>query len=401
MHLPLAGKAPLDLQGLSREPVTGLYVHVPFCFHKCHYCDFYSIPSQTDERMRAFVDRLLAEAALWRASAVELRPRTIFFGGGTPSLLPLDAMRRLLEGLQSLFDLAQVDEWTIEVNPATAERDYCCMLRECGATRLSFGAQSFDRAELKMLERHHNPDDVARSVALARAAGFERINVDLIFGIPGQTMRSWLHSLETAISLGTPHISCYALTYEPNTPMAVKKRVGTIVAIDEAVELQMLQETRRRLAVKGMAPYEVSNFARPGEACRHNLLYWDGGSYLGFGPSAASHVHGVRWKNRGHIGEWERAIDDSTLPAAEVEQLTQPQRMGEHAMLRLRLTDGIDVADFAARWNDDPITRFADPITRYGRQGLLVASEKSIRLTEAGVAVADAIAAEFLTTAGR
>jgi len=303
--------------------------------------------------------------------------------------------------VQSLFDLAQVDEWTIEVNPATAERDYCCMLRECGATRLSFGAQSFDRAELKMLERHHNPDDVARSVALARAAGFERINVDLIFGIPGQTMRSWLHSLETAISLGTPHISCYALTYEPNTPMAVKKRVGTIVAIDEAVELQMLQETRRRLAVKGMAPYEVSNFARPGEACRHNLLYWDGGSYLGFGPSAASHVHGVRWKNRGHIGEWERAIDDSTLPAAEVEQLTQPQRMGEHAMLRLRLTDGIDVADFAARWNDDPITRFADPITRYGRQGLLVASEKSIRLTEAGVAVADAIAAEFLTTAGR
>lgn len=181
--------AALHPRQLPRARVPGLYVHVPFCFHKCHYCDFYSITRQTPQRMERFVDLLLREGDMWTGEdAPVVSPRTIFFGGGTPSLLPLEQMRRLIAGLRERYDFSEVDEFTVEVNPATASLEYCQMLRESGVDRLSFGAQSFDRAELKTLERHHDPEDVPRSVALARAARFSRLNVDLIYAIPGDAV---------------------------------------------------------------------------------------------------------------------------------------------------------------------------------------------------------------------
>src|SRR5438552_11534713 len=211
------------IDSVPRQIVPGLYVHIPFCFHKCHYCDFYSITRQSTDRMQRFVDLILREAELWSGRC---RPRTVFFGGGTPSLLPFAEMRRLLIGLRQRFDFSQTQEWTIEVNPATANFEYCQMLRKHGVDRLSFGGQSFNPSELKMLERHHDPQDVPRSIDIARRAGFDRLNVDLIYAIPGQSLNSWLQSLESTIALGTSHISCYGLTYEPNTPMAVRKRLG-------------------------------------------------------------------------------------------------------------------------------------------------------------------------------
>src|SRR4051812_35920168 len=213
LGLPRAELHPRDL---PRAVVPGLYVHVPFCFHKCHYCDFYSITRQTPERMTRFVDLMLREADMWEGA---VRPQTVFFGGGTPSLLPIDQMRRLILGLHERFDFSDLNEWTVEVNPATASLEYCAMLHESGVDRLSFGAQSFDRDELKTLERHHDPDDVPRSIELARAAGFQRLNVDLIYAIPGQSIESWSRSLDAAIALNIPHISAYNLTYEPNTPI--------------------------------------------------------------------------------------------------------------------------------------------------------------------------------------
>ena len=177
--------------------VPALYVHIPFCFHKCHYCDFYSITRQTPDRMARFVDLILREAEMWCGTETSgSRPvtnfRTIFFGGGTPSLLPLPEMQRLIKGLRDRFDLSTIDEWTVECNPATVTPEYCAMLFNAGVNRLSFGAQSFNPAELKMLERHHDPEDVPRSIAMARAAGFKRLNVDLIYAVPGQTLASWM-----------------------------------------------------------------------------------------------------------------------------------------------------------------------------------------------------------------
>jgi oxygen-independent coproporphyrinogen-3 oxidase len=378
------------------QHVDALYVHVPFCFHKCHYCDFYSITRQTPDRMARFVDLVLAEADLWRQEGPTVRPRTIFFGGGTPSLLPIGQMDRLLAGLRERFDFSLLDEWTVEVNPATTDLDYCRLLRRRGVTRLSFGAQSFDERELAQLERHHKPEQVGQSIAIARDAGFERLNVDLIFAIPGQTLESWQRSLDTALALGTPHVSAYALTYEPNTPMAVKKRLGQVRSASEELELEMLMHTRQVLGEAGLEAYEVSNFAVPGEACRHNLNYWTGGSYLGLGPSAASHVHGTRFRNKPHLGEWEQALDRRELPVVDFERLTDRQRRGETVMLMLRLRDGVDRDAYAARFGSDVADDFADAIAPLRDNGLLLISPNRVSLTEKAIPVADAVAAEFL-----
>jgi oxygen-independent coproporphyrinogen-3 oxidase len=397
MTLSLAAIPTLRPIDLPAAQVPGLYVHVPFCFHKCHYCDFYSITRQTPQRMQEFVDRILAEADIWMAQNRQtFQPRTIFFGGGTPSLLPIEQMSRLIEGLKQRIDFSQLREWTVEVNPATASAEYCNMLRENGVDRLSFGAQSFDRNELAMLERHHDPNDVPRSLELARNAGFSRLNVDLIYAIPGQNFESWQRSLEAAISLGLSHYSCYGLTYEPNTPMAVKKRLGHFKAAEDELELKMMHHTRQRLAEMNCPAYEISNYAAAGEECQHNLLYWDGGNYLGLGPSAASHVEGHRFKNRPHLGEWETAIDRGELPASDVEILSPRQRAGERVMLRLRLTGGLNFADFSARSGLDARSVYADQIDRLHALGLLEVDDQAFRLSAAGLNVADAVAGEFL-----
>jgi oxygen-independent coproporphyrinogen-3 oxidase len=312
-------------------------------------------------------------------------------------------MRRLITGLRERFDFSLVDEFTVEANPATLSDEFAAMLHDVGVDRLSFGAQSFDRAELATLERHHDPDDVPRSIAIARRAGFTRLNVDLIYAIPGQTLEKWSQSLEQAIALDTPHLSAYGLTYEPNTPIAVKKRLGTMIPADESLELDMMRFTRCRLAEVNRPAYEISNYALPstgsgqaGEECRHNLVYWTGGSYIGLGPSAASHVHGWRWKNRPHLGEWENAIEADRLPATDVEQLTPSQRAGELAMLLLRLTEGLNFAAFADRTGRDARQLFAAQIAQLAPTGLITVDDRSIRLTERGLGVADAVAAEFL-----
>jgi oxygen-independent coproporphyrinogen-3 oxidase len=351
--------------------------------------------------MERFVDLILREAELWAAAraASGLLPRTVFFGGGTPSLLPLQAMARLVQGLAARFDLSQCTEWTVEANPATVDLEYCRMLIENGINRISMGAQSFDHRELATLERHHDPSDVPKSIEIARAAGFARLNVDLIFAIPGQSSQSWLHSLEAAIELGTEHLSCYGLTYEPNTPLAVRKRLGQVRAAAEELELHMLRAARRRLADAGLPAYEISNFARPGKECRHNLLYWTGGKYVGLGPAAASHVGGWRWRNRPHLGEWENAIEAGELPAIEAENLPPLHRAGELAMLLLRLSRGLNFAEFTAASGYDARALFAEVIERLGGHGLLEADNGSLRLSDVGLPVADAIAAEFLSAA--
>jgi oxygen-independent coproporphyrinogen-3 oxidase len=270
------------------------------------------------------------------------------------------------------------------------------MLKAAGVDRLSFGAQSFDAGELKTLERHHVPEDVFRSVEMARCAGFERLNLDLIFAIPGQDLASWQRSLECALKIETTHLSCYALTFEPNTPIAVRRRLGQLKSVAEEVELQMLHATRDRMAVAGLPAYEISNFAARGQECRHNLNYWTGGNYIGLGPSAASHVQGWRWKNRPHLGEWESAVEAGSLPASEIETLSPQQRAGELAMLMLRLETGLDLELCSQRTGIDAAGAFGPIIDRLRELGLVEAAEKSVRLTRKGLAVADAVAAEFV-----
>ena len=396
-----AAPRPVDLADTTPpvsgfDRVRGLYVHVPFCAHKCHYCDFYSITRQAPERMTAFVDRILSEADQWTRAAHAWRIETVFFGGGTPTLLPVGEMTRLIAGLKQRLPLADVSEWTVEVNPATADLHYFDRMRTEGVDRVSIGAQSFNINELQSLERHHDPDDVPRAVELARRAGIERQSVDLIFAIPGQTKGTWQHSLDRALATDVEHLSCYGLTYEPNTPLAVRRRLGRVEAVAESLELDLFTLTRRLLDEAGRPGYEISNFARPGRECRHNLNYWAGNSYVGLGPSAASHLAGRRWRNAPHLGQWERGIDASTLPMIEFEQLSPRERSRELAWLNLRRFTGILTQEFKERTGLVLHDEFSDVLEALSRPGLIDVTPDAVRLTEAGWPLADSISSEFL-----
>lgn len=397
----LTASAPqvVALRELPTAEAAALYVHVPFCFHKCHYCDFYSITRQTDDRMGRYVDRVLAELDLWLdSSPVRVVPRTVFFGGGTPSLLPIEHMDRLLRSLRDRLDFSRLEEWTIEVNPATADLDYCRMLRSHGVDRLSLGAQSFDERELALLERHHHPDEVAESVRIVTDAGFKRVNLDLIYAIPTQTLESWGRSLAAALAMQTGHLSCYGLTYEPNTPIAVRRRLGEFTPADDDLEVAMFRLARRTLRAAGFQSYEISNHARPGQECRHNLVYWSGGNYVGLGPSAASHVAGVRFRNKPHLGEWELAVDHRQLPITDAERLTARQRADELVMLRLRCDAGVDLADFAERCGLDAGSLYAEALRELEVLRLIERDGRGFRLTEAALPVADAVIARLVTS---
>ena len=374
---------------------TGLYIHVPFCIHKCHYCDFYSlVETGPKSRRPAFTDRLIEEiqaAGPWLTGPLE----TIFVGGGTPTLLEPDLWTRLLAAIRGDLNLQPDYEFTVEANPDTLSAELLEVLAAGGVNRLSMGAQSFDPALLKALERTHDPDNVPRGVEMARAAGITNFNLDLIFGIPGQTLEGWARDLETVLALEPAHLSCYNLTYEPNTPLAAKLRRGVIQRVDEDVEAAMYEATIDRLAGAGFEHYEISNWARPGRACRHNLLYWRNGSWWPLGPGAAGHVDGVRWKNAPRLGDYLRVRP--LPPITRQEQLDQDGRIGEILMLGLRLLEGIGLDRLAALLavgDRGELRRLA--VERHTATGLLEQTDGRLRFTRAGLLLADTVLVDLL-----
>jgi oxygen-independent coproporphyrinogen-3 oxidase len=350
--LPIAGTGgsvpptvvPVDrvLEGVSPH-FEGAYVHVPFCFHKCHYCDFYSFVDRED-RQPAYVARLEDELAAM-APSVHAPLATIFVGGGTPTLLRPDLLARGLRAIRERMPLAPDAEWTVEANPETVTPEVAAVLVEAGVNRVSLGAQSFEPALLKALERWHDPASVGRAVAHLRAAGLGRISLDLIYGIPGGTLAQWESDLDRALALGPDHLSCYGLTYEPNTAMAVRLERGEFAPCEEDLEACMWEIASARLAAAGFEAYELSNWARrvPGrrgaEECRHNLLYWRNRDWLAFGPSASGHAQGVRWKNVPRLGDW--LASKGASPAVDVERGTPDMQAGERLMMGLRLRAGL------------------------------------------------------------
>lgn len=368
-------------------------MHVPFCAHKCHYCDFYSIVD-THGRQQTFVDRLREELA----AAGPLLPgpvETIFVGGGTPTLLEAERWSELLPALYEHLPLAPEVEFTVEANPETVTAELARVLARGGVNRISLGAQSFNRQHLKTLERHHEPANVARSVQRVRAAGIERINLDLIFGIPGQSLDDWKNDLETALALRPAHLSCYGLTYEPNTALTRRMTMGRITPIAEPLEAAMYEYTIARLEESGFEHYEVSAWAKPGERCRHNLRYWEGGEWWPFGPSAAGHLAGLRWKNVPRLTEY---LDHGPLPRIQdVEHITAEAALSETLMMGLRLRDGI------ARGRLEPLLAGAaggrerrETIDRFVRQGQLEWRGEALRLTGGGLMVADSVLVELI-----
>ena len=377
----------------------GLYVHVPICFHKCHYCDFYSFVD-TEDRQEAFVARLeeeLGALAAWVRAPLD----TVFVGGGTPTLLAPPLLGRALRAVRERLPLSPGVEWTVEANPETVDDAVASTLASAGVNRVSLGAQSFDPRHLKTLERWHDPASVARAIGRLRAAGIPRISIDLIFGIPGQTIGEWGGDLARAIDLGTDHLSCYGLTYEPNTAMTVRMSRGDFEPCDEGVEAAMLEEAVARLARAGFDRYEVSNWARVrdgdriAERCRHNMLYWRNRDWLAAGPSASGHAQGVRWKNVPRLGDW--LASRGTSPVVDVERADADTVAGERLMMGLRLVDGMpdaEVAEILSLGARGTARRAA--IDRAIAGGLLERPAGALRFTARGMMTANATLSELV-----
>jgi oxygen-independent coproporphyrinogen-3 oxidase len=318
----------------------GLYVHVPFCFHKCHYCDFYSFVDR-EGRSGDYLARL-AQDVTWTLARVEGTIDTVFVGGGTPTLLSTDELARLCAEIRR-FPLARDAEWTVEANPETIDLAKARVLAHAGVNRVSIGAQSFDPRHLKTLERWHDPANVARAASFLREAGITNFNIDLIFGVPGQTLTEWRTDLARALEIGPEHLSCYGLTYEANTAMTKRLERGEFEPCDDGLEAEMYEATVATLAAAGLRRYEISNYARAGRECKHNLMYWRNESWWAIGPSASGSIAGTRFKVVPRLGDWLTRGDSESAPVVDVEQADERRNTSEALMLGLRLAEGISV----------------------------------------------------------
>ncbi|MDI9402314.1 MAG: radical SAM family heme chaperone HemW [Limnohabitans sp.] len=324
----------------GRHHARGLYVHVPFCFHKCHYCDFYSFVDR-EGRSGDYLLRL-AHDVTWTLGRVAGEIETVFVGGGTPTLLTVDELAQLCKEIRR-FPLARQVEWTVEANPETIDLAKAQVLAEAGVNRVSLGAQSFDPRHLKTLERWHDPANVARAAGYLREAGIANFNIDLIFGVPGQTLAEWRADLTRALEIGPEHLSCYGLTYEANTAMTKRLERGEFEPCDDGLEAEMYEATVEMLATAGFARYEISNYARAGRECRHNLVYWRNESWWALGPSASGSIAGTRFKVVPRLGDWLARSADDSQPVVDVEEPDAARNTSEALMLGLRLAEGVSV----------------------------------------------------------
>ncbi|MCW5753433.1 MAG: radical SAM family heme chaperone HemW [Phycisphaeraceae bacterium] len=382
--------------------MRSLYIHVPFCFHKCHYCDFYSIVD-TRVRQREFLDRLVRELRAFSPWVVGEPLETIFVGGGTPSLLAVELWQKFLIELDRLFDLSRVrsgaGEFTVECNPETVTPELLAVLASGGVGRVSVGAQSFDPRHLKTLERWHDPQNVERAIDLARQAGIGRQSIDLIYGIPGQSVEDWQRDLERAIGLGTEHVSCYCLTYEPNTAMTRRMQRGEFEPAPDETEAAMFRLTAEMLGRAGLTRYEISNYARQGAHCAHNMNYWRNGNWLAAGPSASAHVHGYRWKNVQRLGDWLEQSDDGFATVTDLEKPDRARSLCERMMLGIRLDEGLSAAEMleaASAIDLHAPARLLAEVEAYAAVGDLETTGGVWRLSEEGQLRADAVASDLM-----
>ncbi len=377
--------------------MLGYYLHIPFCDKKCTYCDFYSIESKG--LVERFVDSLLREIQQ-RAASNEQSVSSIFFGGGTPSLLTPEQLSTILDSVRSTVVLAADCEITMECNPGTVTPENLIGYRAAGVNRLSFGVQSFVEEELRFLTRIHSADEADDAMRLARAAGFTNVNMDLMFALPPQTMETLAYNIDRMLALQPNHISAYSLVYEPGTPLHAQKVKGAVQPHPEELDADMYTMVIDRLTSAGYEQYEVSNFARPGHRCRHNLTYWHGEDYLAVGPSAHGLVGGTRYWNHRSLTAWTQKVDAGELPHANTETLGAAERLTELAFLTLR-ADGMPIQQFAEEFGIDLYTALQPDLGYWMDEGMIVEQNGKLRLTARGYQVCDPITLKVEELLGR
>jgi oxygen-independent coproporphyrinogen III oxidase len=370
--------------------VRAAYVHVPFCRHHCGYCDF-AVVAGRDDRAKAYVETLSREmAGLDRPHPVE----TIFIGGGTPTYLPVDLLGGLLNLVRTWLPLEDGGEWSVESTPDSLDAERVAVLADHGVNRVSIGAQSFNAKSLAALERQHAPEDIALAIDRVKRR-FSNWSLDLIFGVPGQTLNDWQADLMHAVALEPPHLSCYGLTFEKGTPLWKEQQSGRVRAAEEEVERAMYLHAHDRLGALGYEHYEISNYAQPGQRCRHNETYWANDPYLGFGLGAARYVAGRRELNTRSLDEYVSRVTAGRSPVIQSETLEGDDKARETMSVQLRRHDGIDRRDFRQRTGVELNVLVGDSLPRLVTLGLLRDDGQSVALTREGLCVADTVIAEL------
>ena len=391
---------------LSGTDLISLYVHIPFCLRKCRYCDFLSAP-QTDIDRERYVKALIREIKTQKDCPAGRPVDTVFFGGGTPSVLSADQIGRIIDALREVFLILPDAEVSLETNPGTADFEKLSAFKEAGINRLSMGVQSMHDEELRLLGRIHTADQALEAFKTARAAGFDNINIDLMSALPGQTFDSWADSLRQAVEWRPEHISAYSLIIEPGTPFSALYDAGELPPLpDEETDRKMYHYTREYLAQHGYGRYEISNYALKGRECRHNSGYWTGHPYLGFGIGAASYVNGARFSNITDFETYSVEMEKAGIPAeieqvygkvrTEIHSLTEQEKMEEFMFLGLRMTAGVKTSDFASRFGKSLDEVYGDVIRRHLAQGLLQRTPEGFCLTERGIDVSNYVMADYL-----
>jgi oxygen-independent coproporphyrinogen-3 oxidase len=364
---------------------------VPFCAHHCGYCDF-AVTAGQDQLMALYLEALGLELA----TLGEPHPMdTLFIGGGTPTYLALPLLERLLTEIRRWLPLRPNGEWSIESTPESLDREKVALLAGHGVTRVSIGAQSFHPHLLKNLERIHNPEDVPRAVECVRER-IAQVSLDLIFGVPGQTLDEWDRDLRRALALQPEHIATYGLTFEKGTPLWKQRQRGQVQSLSEDAELEMYCQAMDVLTAAGFEHYEISNFARPGRRCRHNQVYWANHAYHGFGVGAARYVRGRREMNTRDTQSYIRRVLAGEKPLLQAEELAPEERARETLALQLRRADGIQRTDFQQQTGFDLDALAGEKLRYHAELGLLVDDGQCVRLTRSGKCVADALMAELL-----
>ncbi len=373
----------------------GLYVHLPFCPYVCPYCDFAKWPLRASAATR-YLKALRDEMSARTSEPVA----TIFLGGGTPNAYEAVEIERLLAELRAHFPapsgLAQ-REICIEVNPELVRNGDFERYAGAGVTRVSIGVQSFESSEIETLGRKHVPQDVTRVVESARRAGIASLSIDLMFGVPGQTLDSWRRSLEAAVALDVDHVSTYGLTVEPGTPYAAWQAREPDAFLDADREADLYGEAIEKLAAAGYEQYEISNFARPGHRCKHNENYWENGEYVGLGVGAASYRDGVRWVQTRSLEAYVEAATGGRQIPREEERLGPERACGEAIMLALRTAQGVRLGAFKERYGVDVLARYAPIVAEYEPAGLLAQGDGRLYLTTRGRFVANDVCGAFVT----
>ena len=370
---------------------VGLYIHIPFCVAKCAYCDFNSystlgwLMESYERAVRCELERAFAS---WQFTA-----ETLYLGGGTPTVMPAESLTAMVDLVRSHSE--HLAEITVEANPGTVTLDQLRTLRKSGVNRISLGVQSMDDNELAVLGRIHNCRSAMQSVQLVRDAGFDNLNIDLIFGLPGQSVRSWANTLEKTVSLGPEHISLYALTVEPGTHLYDLIRDGSLPAVDEDLSAEMYTLAEEFLAKAGYEHYEISNWALPARQCRHNLIYWHNLPYLGMGAGAWSYWQGQRWSNIRDPREYvARALNGESL-VEESECASRSQEISETLILGLRLMDGVPKESFRQRFGIELCELYGQEIAYLVQADLLEDTDDCIRLTKRGRLLGNEVFARF------